>query len=115
MAEKKYKTLAQFYPYYLTEHSNKTCRILHYIGTSLFLVVLLFGIITQRWTLLWLMPVVGYGFAWVGHFFFEKNRPATFTYPLFSLASDFIMAYHFLTGQIDKKLAEAHAILKAQS
>lgn len=115
MAEKKYKTLAQFYPYYLTEHSNRTCRILHYIGTSLFLLVLVFGIVTQRWSLLWLMPVVGYGFAWVGHFFFEKNRPATFTYPLFSLASDFIMVYHFFTGQVDKKLAESHELIKAQS
>jgi hypothetical protein len=115
MAERKYKTLAQFYPYYLTEHSNRTCRILHYIGTSLFLLVLVFGIVTQRWSLLWLMPVVGYGFAWVGHFFFEKNRPATFTYPLFSLASDFIMVYHFITGQVDKKLAESHELIKAQS
>lgn len=115
MAERKYKTFAQFYPYYLTEHSDKTCRTLHYIGTSLFLCVLLYSIITQKWSFLWLIPVVGYGFAWVGHFFFEKNKPATFTYPFFSLFSDFVMVYHFLTGQIDKKMSEAQQIIKAQA
>jgi len=61
--------------------------------------------------ILFLLPVVGYAFAWVGHFVFEKNKPATFKYPLFSLASDFIMSYHFYTGQIDTKIEEAKRII----
>jgi hypothetical protein len=105
----KYQTLKEFYPYYLTEHLNPTSRNLHFIGTTLFLGVLLYAILTFNWTLLWLCPVVGYGFAWVGHFFFEKNKPATFVYPAMSLVSDFIMYWHFLTGQLPAKMAEAKA------
>ncbi len=104
MAEKRYKTFWSFYPYYLTEHKNTTSRSLHFIGTLLLFVCLIAGIITGRWILLILIPVVGYGFAWVGHFFFEKNKPATFTYPLYSLGSDFVMLWHILTGQIYKKI-----------
>ncbi len=107
MTEKKYKTFWSFYPYYLTEHKNATSRSLHFIGTFLLLACLVVGIITGRWILLVLIPVVGYGFAWFGHFFFEKNKPATFTYPLYSLGSDFVMFWHILTGQIDKKIEEA--------
>lgn len=98
--EKEYKTFAQFYPYYLTEHSDKTCRTLHFIGTSLVFLILLTAIITQNWVLCWFIPVAGYGFAWVGHFFFEKNKPATFKYPLFSLVSDFKMYFDLLFGKI---------------
>ena len=105
--EKKYQTLREFYPFYLTEHSNLTSRRLHFIGTGLIFVWLVLAPVTQKWWLLALIPVVGYGFAWFGHFFFEKNKPATFQYPLFSLASDFIMFYHILTGQIGKKMEEA--------
>ncbi len=107
MMEKKYKNLKEFYPYYLTEHQNLTSRILHFVGTALFLAILVYGIATANFKLLLLVPVVGYGFAWVGHFFFEKNKPATFTYPAMSLASDFIMFYHILTGQLPRKMAEA--------
>ena len=107
MAEKKYKTFWSFYPYYLTEHKNATSRSLHFIGTLLLIACLIAGIITGRWILLVLIPVVGYGFAWFGHFFFEKNKPATFTYPLYSLGSDFVMFWHILTGQIGKKIREA--------
>ena len=69
--------------------------------------MLVAGLATQTWWLLALIPVCGYGFAWVGHAFFERNKPATFTYPGWSLASDFIMFYHILTGQIKDKLAWA--------
>jgi hypothetical protein len=109
MAEKEYKTFSDFYPYYLREHSNRTSRILHYIGTSLFLSILFWSLITGRYTILIAGPFAGYGFAWVGHFFFEKNKPATFKYPFFSLASDFVMLFHFVTGQIETKLKEAHS------
>lgn len=109
--ERKYHTLKDFYPYYLTEHSDSTCRTLHYIGTSLLLVIIVAAIVLRNPKILFLIPVVGYGFAWVGHFFFEKNKPATFQYPFYSLASDFIMYFHFITGKIDAKLAEAKKIV----
>lgn len=106
--ERKYKTFWSFYPYYLTEHSNPTSRLLHFVGTSLAVTLLFSAFIFQKWILLAFVLPSGYAFAWVGHFFIEKNKPATFTYPLWSLGSDFVMAYHILTGQINKKLEEAH-------
>ena len=106
-AEKKYKSFNSFYPYYLTEHGNGTNRLLHFLGTLLLLLCLGAGIVTGKWWLFVLRPLVGYGFAWVGHYFIERNKPATFTYPLFSLAADFVMFWHIATGQIDTKLAEA--------
>ena len=105
--EKKYKSFWSFYPYYLTEHGDAKNRRLHFIGTGLLLAILIVAIVLQKWWMLALIPVVGYGFAWVGHFFIEKNKPATFTYPLYSLGSDFVMFWHILTGQINKKLEEA--------
>jgi hypothetical protein len=102
--EKTYQTLAEFYPYYLTEHRNATSRRLHFIGTFLFLLVSFYAIFTAQWSFLIAVPLLGYGFAWMGHFFFEHNKPATFKYPLFSLMSDFIMFWHILTGQINEKL-----------
>jgi len=98
MTDKKYTSLKEFYPYYLTEHLNPTCRTLHFIGTSIVIIVLLWALATQTWWMLWLIPFIGYGFAWVGHFYFEKNKPATFQYPLYSLASDFIMFADILKG-----------------
>lgn len=98
--EKEYKTLAQFYPYYLTEHSDTTCRVLHFIGTTLVFALLIAAILTGNWWLCWFMPLAGYGFAWVGHFFYEQNKPATFKYPLFSLTSDFKMYFDLLLGKI---------------
>ena len=99
-AEKEYKTLKEFYPFYLTEHVNRTNRILHVIGTTLVILFLIYLIVTQQFKLLIVAPLIGYGFAWVGHFIFEKNRPATFKYPLYSFLSDFIMWFQVLTGQI---------------
>lgn len=106
-APKKYTTLTDFYPYYLTEHQDKRCQALHFIGTAILLLIAVAMFATQTWWYFFLIPVVGYGFAWVGHYVFEKNKPATFQYPGFSLASDFIMFWHILTGQIDRKVAEA--------
>jgi hypothetical protein len=97
--EKRYKTLREFYPYYLEEHQHPTCRILHFVGTGLIFVILGASLISGNYIWLASIPLVGYGFAWVGHFFFEKNKPATFQYPLFSLASDFILFFHMLTGK----------------
>jgi len=97
--EKRFKTLKQFYPYYLEEHRDPTCRILHFIGTGLLFFIILFSIWLSNYWLLISIPFVGYGFAWVGHYFFEKNRPATFKYPFFSLASDFLMFFDLLKGK----------------
>jgi len=99
MAEREYKSFKEFYPYYLTEHQDATCRTLHFTGTALLFIVLGWALITQTYWGLALIPVVGYGCAWVGHFFFEKNKPATFTYPLWSLASDFKMFFQILIGK----------------
>ena len=107
MADKKYKTFWESYPYYLTEHSLPINRTLHFIGTGLVISLLIAGIVTGRGLFFILMPIAGYGFAWVGHFFLERNKPATFTYPLYSLASDFVMFWDILTGQIGKKVEEA--------
>jgi hypothetical protein len=107
MAEKKYKTFWDFYPYYLTEHQEPTCQRLHFIGTGIVIILALAALILQKWILFAFVPLAGYGFAWAGHFFFEKNKPATFTYPLYSLGSDFVMFWHILTGQINTKVEEA--------
>ena len=98
--EKKYTSFREFYPYYLSEHTNPVCRTLHFIGSWLVLGIAGAAIVTGN--LLWLIaiPFAGYGFAWVGHFFFEKNRPATFTYPLFSFAGDWVMFVQLLLGKI---------------
>ncbi|AFD07629.1 DUF962 domain-containing protein [Solitalea canadensis] len=97
--EKKYKTFQEFYPFYLSEHQNSTSRRLHFVGTGLVFVILLAAVLFHKPIWLLLIPVVGYGFAWVGHFFFEKNKPATFQYPLYSLASDFKLFFDILGGK----------------
>ena len=97
---KRYASFAEFYPFYLSEHGHRTCRRLHFIGSLVVLGLLASAAITRLWWLLLLMPVAGYGFAWAGHFLFEKNRPATFTYPLYSLAGDWVMFFSILTGKI---------------
>lgn len=97
----RFASFDEFYPFYLGEHSNRTCRRLHFAGSSLVLGVIaavIMGRLGPVW--LWSLPVIGYGFAWVGHFVFEKNRPATFTYPLWSLVGDWVMFWEMLTGKI---------------
>lgn len=96
-----FRSFAEFYPYYLQEHGHPTCRRLHFVGTGLVIAVALWVAVSGNlWGLL-LLPLVGYGFAWVGHYVFEKNRPATFKYPFYSLAGDFVMFKDILTRRID--------------
>lgn len=99
MANREYNSLKEFYPFYLTEHQNTTSRVLHFVGTTGVFVVFFWSLFTLTWWGFILVPVVGYGFAWVGHYFFEKNKPATFQYPGYSLASDFILYFQLLTGK----------------
>ena len=95
----RFQSFEAFYPHYIHEHSNRTCRRIHVVGSALVLVVLAVAVVTLNpWWLL-AMPVVGYGFAWVGHFFFEKNRPATFRYPLWSLMGDWRMLFEVVVGK----------------
>ncbi len=105
--EKKYKTFWSFYPHYLTEHGDAKNRVLHFIGTTLIIVFLIAAIVFKNWWFIVAIPFCGYGFAWVGHYLIEKNRPATFTYPLYSLGSDFVMFWHMITGRLPEKLKEA--------
>ena len=97
---KRFNSFAEFYPYYLSEHSNSTCRRLHFIGTSLVIFILALTIGKGAWLLLIALPLAGYSFAWVGHFFFEKNRPATFQHPLYSLLGDFVMYRDMILGRV---------------
>ena len=96
----QFASFREFYPYYLAEHGNRTCRRLHFVGSSLVLgcLVMLLSSGNAMWLVYALLS--GYGFAWVGHFFFEKNKPATFKYPLYSLAGDCAMYKDMLTGKI---------------
>ena len=95
-----YRTLAEFYPFYLGEHSNRTCRRLHFIGTSLAVVLFSGALAFQVWWLIAVAIVQGYAWAWVGHYFFEHNRPATFAHPLYSFMGDWVMWKDILTGKI---------------
>lgn len=100
MESKRYRRFADFYPFYLSEHANRTSRRLHVIGTGLVILTTLIALVSSRYRLLWLLPLLGYSFAWAGHFFFEKNRPATFKHPFYSLAGDFVMFKDVVTGKI---------------
>lgn len=101
------KTWREFWPYYLREHLNPTNRSLHLCGTSLSLILIVFLTATQSWSWLWLAVVCGYAFAWIGHLVFERNRPATWRYPFFSLFSDFVMLFKALTRQLNGEIANA--------
>lgn len=96
----RFQRFSEFYPYYLSEHQNLVCRRLHFVGSLLILCVLAYSLTTQQWQWLILLPFLGYGFAWVGHFFFEHNRPATFTYPFYSFLADWVMFKDILLGRI---------------
>jgi hypothetical protein len=101
MEEKKeFKSFSEFYPFYLSEHSNPVNRRLHFFGCVLVILILLYAVVTKTWLALILLPIVGYGFAWVGHYFVEKNRPATFTYPLYSFMGDWVMFKDIISGKV---------------
>lgn len=93
-------SFAEFYPFYLSEHSNRTCRRLHFVGSTLALLCLLMLGITGGWGWLFAGLLCGYGFAWVGHFVFEKNRPASFKRPLYSFMGDWRMYADIWRGEI---------------
>ena len=100
MSEQSYHSFAEFYPFYLSEHSDRVNRRLHFVGSTLVLATLIYALATQTWWALLLMPVFGYAFAWVGHFFVEHNRPATFKHPIYSFCGDWVMYKDILLGKI---------------
>jgi hypothetical protein len=110
----KLSSYEEFWPYYVSEHSLPSTRTLHFVGTTLVLVCFALGVLVSPWWLL-AAPLAGYGFAWAGHFFFEHNRPATFTYPLWSLRGDFRMFRLILLGRMGPELERAAALYPRQA
>lgn len=107
MPDDRIQTFAEFWPYYLREHSAPGCRALHYIGSTLGLAILAAAIYFRNPWLILAALVSGYAFAWIGHFGIEKNRPATFKYPLWSFAADWKMWFLKITGRLGPELARA--------
>jgi hypothetical protein len=97
--EMSFRTFGDFYPYYLGEHTNRTCRRLHFTGTSIAAALIIAAVVTKFWWLLLLALVQGYAFAWVGHFFFEHNKPATFKHPVYSFIGDWRLWWDILSGR----------------
>ena len=104
----KYESFAEFWPFYLREHSKPRTRAFHYAGTSLVVLIAGFALATGKFWLLLAMPVAGYAFAWGSHALVERNRPATFTYPAWSLRADFKMWWLWLTGRLAPELHRAN-------
>ncbi|MBA4018312.1 MAG: DUF962 domain-containing protein [Pirellula sp.] len=100
MSAPEYRTFREFYPFYLSEHSDRATRRLHFLGTTLVLALVVTSAATQFWWLIIAAVVQAYAFAWVGHFVFEKNRPATFKHPWYSFLGDWRMWFEMLTGKI---------------
>ncbi len=98
------RTYAEFWPFYLREHSKPQTRALHYVGSIASVAILLWAVSTQSWWWLLAVPVMGYAFAWFAHFFVEKNRPATFKAPWWSLISDYRMCGLWLSGRLGNEL-----------
>ena len=96
----RFNSFAEFYPFYLGEHRHPVCRALHYTGSTLGLLLWIYALVSGRYWLLLAGFVIGYAFAWVGHFAFEHNRPATFRYPLYSFMGDWVMLKDFLSGRL---------------
>ena len=96
----RYRTFRDFYPFYLSEHRHPVCRRLHLAGSMLVIVAIAAAAVTRNAWWLLAAPVAGYGFAWAGHFFFEKNRPATFSYPFYSLVGDWVMFGDIVRGKL---------------
>jgi hypothetical protein len=109
VSEKPFANFREFWPYYVREHSHPMCRAFHFVGSTLVLAVLVASIWYGPWLLL-AAPVVGYGFAWFSHFTIERNRPATFKYPLWSLIADWKMWFLMLIGRMQPEVARANEL-----
>ena len=110
--EKRIETYAEFWDFYVSEHSQPLNRLLHFVGTSLGLVLLVWFLASGKYIYIPLCFVVGYGFAWFGHFIIERNKPATFQYPLWSFISDYKMLFYMLTGKMNREVDRVTTSLK---
>lgn len=99
MSERRFASFRDFYPFYLSQHRNTVNRRLHLAGNVIIVGLAVGAVVTRRWWLLIAIPVAGYGLAWTGHFFFEHNRPATFTHPFYSLLGDWVAFGEVLAGR----------------
>ena len=103
MSQERYNSFTEFWPYYQAEHSRPGTRVLHLIGTAIALGLVVYLIAVGMWWLFPLALIPGYGLAWIAHFFIEKNKPATFQYPLWSFMGDYKMIWMMLTGRMDNE------------
>jgi hypothetical protein len=103
----QFATFREFWPYYLQEHARPGTRLLHYAGTTAVIALVVALPVSGQWGLLLMLPLAGYGFAWAGHALIERNRPATFRHPFWSLRADFVMWYRFLRGRMRRDLERA--------
>lgn len=104
MTEQRFRTFDEFWTFYVREHSKKTTRALHFGGTTIAMLCLAGGVLLRKRSLVVLAPIVGYGAAWIGHIFVEKNRPASFGNPLWSLQADLLMWSKIVTGTMDAEV-----------
>ncbi len=108
MSERPIQNFQEFWPFYVCEHSQSGCRALHFIGSTLSIVVLVLALVYNYWLLI-AVPVVGYGFAWFSHFTIEKNKPASFKYPLWSFIADWKMWALMLAGRMQAEVERSMA------
>ena len=112
MNNKRMESYEEFWPYYVAQHRHPVNRRLHFVGTTLVLICLGLAVLRSP---VWLlaMPLAGYGFAWIGHFVFERNKPATFTHPLWSLRGDFRMYRLLWLGRMTPEIRRADELFPA--
>jgi len=111
----EYRSFEEFWPFYVKEHTQKANRVLHFAGTSIGLACLAGGLLTKRRWLLALAPVAGYGGAWIGHFFVEHNKPASWRYPLWSFRADFVMWWKIVRREMDAEVERVLAEQKSEA
>ncbi|AKU96917.1 hypothetical protein AKJ09_03581 [Labilithrix luteola] len=112
MADQEFRTFEEFWPFYVKEHRKKSTRVLHFIGTTGAMACVAGAILTRKRSLLALAPIVGYGPAWISHFFIEGNKPATFKHPLWSLRGDLVMWWKMVRREMD---AEVERVLAEEA
>ena len=100
ISESKFNSFKEFYPFYLSEHSKPLTKLLHAIGSIFVIGLIIFTLFSYKWKILFFVPFVGYGFAWISHFFIEKNKPATFKFPFYSFIGDWMMLKDIIIGKV---------------
>tara|TARA_Y100000590_G_scaffold318403_1_gene360270 strand:+ start:608 stop:919 length:312 start_codon:yes stop_codon:yes gene_type:complete len=100
ISKPKFNSFKEFYPFYLSEHSKTSTKIMHLIGSLGVILILIYSFYANNLKFILCAPIFGYGFAWIGHFIFEKNKPATFKFPFYSFMGDWVMLIDILRGKI---------------